>query len=297
MIRFLSAIGMSQYTQPQKLDQFIRSWGRDGDSHLQTYIRQDSGRLQFELTKRMGPFFLTVVGQKAEQEMVSGFYPGVREQRSAPYVECDVTEERPGVFFLTAVEAFTGEQVKMMMTTAKTFFNKGVLKVEECGNYSCYGLSVEGKVLLGVERSEEDLKTIREEEKWRREVLNKALQGDENALREVEAYAAETAEEIRERLQEEDIYTILDGFFMPRGNSNFYIVLGDILYVDKMLNPLTEEWSYRLEVQTMGTLLGVYINPKDLVGVPQKGRRFLGEVFLQGVLDPGFELADQEGFF
>lgn len=297
MIRFLSAIGMSQYTQPQKLDRFIRSWTKEGDSCLRTYVRRDAGRMQFELTKKMGPFFLTVTGQKGEQDLVGGFFPGVRERRVLPYLDCEVIEERPGVFFLSAVEGETGEQIKFMMTTAKPFFSKGVLEAEERGNYSCYGLSVEGKVLLGVKRSEEEEKAIREEEQWRREILNKVQQGDENALREVETYAAETAEEIQERLRQEDVYTILDGFFVPRGNSNFFVVLGDILYVDKLLNPLTEEWSYRLEVKTMGTRIGIYINPKDLVGVPCKGRRFLGEVFLQGAPERGGDITGGEGFF
>ena len=149
-----------------------------------------------------------------------------------------------------------------------------------------------------MERDEDEKQALEEEENWRREIMERALEGDEEAIDEAEAFVENTEQEIHERLKYEDIYTILDGFFVQRGHTNAYSMLGEIRYVDKMMNPQTEEWVYRLQVKILGAVLGVYINPKDLVGQPEKGRRFQGEVFLQGIACPEQLLLDEDrGFF
>ena len=108
----------------------------------------------------------------------------------------------------------------------------------------------------------------------------------------------EVGEEIEERLQREDLYSVLDGFFAPLGAGHRYAVLGEILYVDKMMNPLSNEWVYRLEVRTSGSSIGLYIHPRDLVGEPKKGFRFQGECVLMGMFDPEALLDDRDrGFY
>ena len=298
MLRFLSAISMSQYSDPKKLDEFIRQQLRDPACSLYTYLRRDSGGLQFELWKNMGPFALNLTGVRGVRETVTGFFPLVREYRSIPYRDCEIREERPGCFFLSGVEEESGEGSKLMLTSAAGLYEKGELVTKERYRSSCYGLSVEGKILLGVERDEEEIQALKDEDDWRREMLARALQGDEEALEETEDFIEGTEEEIRERLRSEDVYTILDGFFLQHGGSNAYTMLGEILYVDKMMNPETEEWVYRLQVKILGATLGVYINPRDLVGVPAVGRRFRGEVLLQGMICPERLLLDHSrGFF
>ena len=298
MIRFLSAIGMSQYCEPQKLEELIRTQLADPDCELRTYLRKDSGCLQFELMKNMGPFGLNIIGLKVNKETVTGFFPMVRELRGDRYRECEIKEERPGCFYMNGLEEVSGEGVKMLLTSGFGLFDHGELRARQEWRYSRYGLSVAGKILLGVERDEEELEAMDEEEMWRRDLLNRALQGDEDAIEEAEDFAESTEEEIRDRLRFEDIYTILDGFFMQRGSLNQYSMLGEIQYVDKMMNPKTEEWVYRLQVKILGTSLGVYINPKDLVGQPAKGRRFQGEILLQGMACPELLLLDKNrGFF
>ena len=49
-----------------------------------------------------------------------------------------------------------------------------------------------------------------------------------------------------------------------------------------MTNELTGENVYELQILCNGMILGVCINQKDLWGEPQVGRRFKGNVWMQG---------------
>ena len=86
------------------------------------------------------------------------------------------------------------------------------------------------------------------------------------------------------RLQSEDVYTILEGLFIPADDSTLglYMVLGTILRIHKVMNPFTEEWVYEFELNVMGTPYNIYINPKDLEGTPSVGMRFQGTVIMLG---------------
>lgn len=61
-----------------------------------------------------------------------------------------------------------------------------------------------------------------------------------------------------------------------------YHVLGKIKSVKELSNTTTKEKIYKLEVNTYRMNLDVYINKKDLLGMPSPGMRFMGTCWLQG---------------
>ena len=161
-------------------------------------------------------------------------------------------------------------------------------------------LSFEGKVILGIDRTEDDIEAIEEVEENRRGLLRRAMEGDESAIREMQSEEEQTQQEIEDRLQSEDVYSIFDGFLYPVENDreNYYTVLGDILHVDKLMNSVTEEWVYYLELNVLGQILRVCINPRDLLGEPKPGYRFTGRVWFFGRIDPArLILEDPHGFY
>ena len=75
-------------------------------------------------------------------------------------------------------------------------------------------------------------------------------------------------------------------------------MLGDILHVDKLMNSVTEEWVYYLELNVLGQILRVCINPRDLLGEPKPGYRFMGRIWFFGRIDPARQiLEDPHGFY
>ena len=85
------------------------------------------------------------------------------------------------------------------------------------------------------------------------------------------------------RIAHEDVLSIVDSYFMPYGiESDQYSVLGEIMDVALLQNKLTQENIYSMEILCNDIVFDVCINQKDLLGEPEVGRRFKGNVWMQG---------------
>ena len=83
----------------------------------------------------------------------------------------------------------------------------------------------------------------------------------------------------------EDVLSVIDSTFLPIGiEADSYRVIGYILEVKKLFNTFTNEQLYDMTIESLGYKLNICINAKDLVGEPLPGRRFRGDIWLQGYL-------------
>ena len=81
----------------------------------------------------------------------------------------------------------------------------------------------------------------------------------------------------------DDIYSIVDTFFMPYGmECDQYQIMGTILYYQKVRNSVTNEVVYQMNIECNGLIFDICINGTDLIGDPEIGRRFKGMVWIQG---------------
>lgn len=300
MIRMLSAIGMSRYTSQQAIDEYVSQLLTKDRMRGQHYIRD--GRVHVELFKEMGPFQLVLRGSvEPEQYIRIGMIcPALKEKRGYELIGCEVHEDNPVDLYLFGQEKNSLEGLCLRLTEIHRFFKEEGLLQKEKIFASCYGLSYEGRVLLGIERTEEDMAIIAEGEAARRNLLSRALEGDESAFNQIQEEEEQTQQEIEERLHHEDVYSIFDGFLYPvEGDfDNYYTILGDILYVEKLMNSVTEEWVYYLELNVLGQILRVCINPRDLLGEPQPGFRFMGRASFFGRIEPARQLLENpHGFY
>ena len=88
------------------------------------------------------------------------------------------------------------------------------------------------------------------------------------------------------RINKEDVFSIVESYFMPYGmECDRYNVLGEILEVTEARNTWTGEMLYQLTILCNDMQFDVCINQKDLMGVPQEGRRFKGIIWLQGAIN------------
>ena len=91
---------------------------------------------------------------------------------------------------------------------------------------------------------------------------------------------------ISRRIIHEDVFTIVDTYFMPYGmECDKYSILGEILEVAIRINRLTQEELYIMKLSCNELVFDVCINKKDLLGEPMAGRRFKGTVWLQGKIN------------
>lgn len=148
------------------------------------------------------------------------------------------------------------------------------------------GLSVSGKVILPLMKTEEDVRRRRDESINRDRMIAAAREGDQDAIESLTLEDIDLYATISRRSKKEDVLTIVESYFMPYGIAyDQYSIMGDILSVETVKNSLTEESIYILSLECNNLIFDICINKEDLLGEPLPGRRFRGNVWMQGTVD------------
>lgn len=148
------------------------------------------------------------------------------------------------------------------------------------------GLSTQGMVMLPIKKNEKERKKIIETANARTQLIEAARHGDETALENLTLDEIDTYTVISKKILKEDIFTLVDTYFMPYGiECDQYSILGEIEEVVLEKNRLTQEEIYVLGLNCNGMMFTICINKLDLMGEPLKGRRFKGKIWLQGRLE------------
>lgn len=149
-------------------------------------------------------------------------------------------------------------------------------------------LSLDGKILYGVQLEEiafpYEKQPISNQE--RRKLIAKARSGDLDAIENLTMDEMDTYSLITKRIREEDLYTVVETYFMPYGIDNEqYSIMGRIIKIEELTNEFSDELVYNLTVVCNDFILNVGINSLDLQGEPKIGRRFKGIIWLQGQVE------------
>ena len=145
-------------------------------------------------------------------------------------------------------------------------------------------LSVEGKILLPIKETVK-AKANSMKSKDRSQLVAEAREGHEDALENLTLDDMDTYNMISRRVMNEDLFSIVSSTFMPYGiESDQYSILGTIRDFSKVMNKFTGEEIYCMNIECNEIVFDVCINEKDLLGEPAVGRRFKGNVWMQGSL-------------
>lgn len=148
------------------------------------------------------------------------------------------------------------------------------------------GLSTEGKILLSVEKNEIQIKNHKANVKYRNKLIAEAKKGNQDAIDSLTIDDIDLYAMISRRARSEDIYSIVDTCFIPYGSeSDHYSIIGTILDVKLLINEHTAESIYDLLIECNDMSYNICINKEDLLGEPIVGRRFKGNIWMQGKLD------------
>lgn len=146
-------------------------------------------------------------------------------------------------------------------------------------------LSVSGKILLPVQKTEKQKEKAKVASKDRNNLIEAAKNGDEDAMETLTIEDIDMYSQISRRMVNEDIYSIIDSFFMPCGvECDQYSMIGEILEIKQNENRITKEKVYDLTVECNDLVFHIGINQQDLLGEPLPGRRFKGKVWMQGTV-------------
>ena len=147
---------------------------------------------------------------------------------------------------------------------------------------SLTALSLGGMILLPIKKEKKRARS-REEDITRRNLIQAAKNGDENAIESLTIEDIDTYNELSQRIMKEDVFTIVDSTFMPCGvECDQYSVIGEILELQVEENIYTGEKIYVMVLECNSLIITTAINKAHLMGEPAVGRRFKGQIWLQG---------------
>ena len=147
---------------------------------------------------------------------------------------------------------------------------------------SLTALSLGGMILLPIKKEKKRARS-REEDITRKNLIQAAKNGDQNAIESLTIEDIDTYNELSQRIMKEDVFTIVDSTFMPCGvECDQYSVIGEILELQVEENIYTGEKIYVMVLECNSLIITTAINKAHLMGEPAVGRRFKGQIWLQG---------------
>ena len=290
MHRFMRAIGFSEYTDRNKLKELLKDVILTADQRAYTINDEDVmlGEFSKGFAENMG---ITVCGEFDEEDKFTYeyYYPYLRG-RGITSTE-DISVERHA-----SRESYAGvcDDIKVGISLIFYLQNRiPYVKAHFCGELPIRGttltmsaLSVQGSVLLPIEKDEEQKQRIIQDSVNRTNLIAAARKGDEDAIELLTMEDMDMYSTISRKIQKEDVFSIVDTYFMPYGvECDHYSVLGEIMECTRVRNRFTGEEIFLLKICCNELTFDVAINIIDMLGEPKVGRRFKGTIWLQGFIN------------
>ena len=287
MHSFLKSIGFSELRGKKELDQILNEVIHSYDE--KTVVESHPECLFAEISKNYGcDFGITVCGEYDENNefQMEYYFPFFRGTGIT-------TQDRIMIERHAGPESYAGacDDVRIGVTIIFYLQNNGEYLNEyskralneEIIPVTLSGLARTGKILFPVQKNKEQVQIEQEAARNRNELILEARKGDEDAIENLTMDDIDMYTMISQRIQTEDVFSIVDTYFMPYGiECDQYSVLGEILECHSFRNTYTNEELYRITLNCNDLQFDVCINKKDLLGEPAVGRRFKGSIWLQG---------------
>lgn len=149
-------------------------------------------------------------------------------------------------------------------------------------------LANEGMILLPVKKNEMQQEKQKQEVTNRMRLVNAAKAGDPIAIESLTLDDIDTYSKVSRRLITEDIFSIVETSIMPYGiECDKYSILGTIMELTMIENEETEEELYIMNLEVNDLRFDLCVPVSRVVGEPAIGRRFKGNVWMQGRINFG----------
>lgn len=291
MHNYLRSIGFSKIKKRKDLDPIIQEVIDNYDDKKIVY--DEDGQSFVEFSKLYSEHYgITVCGEIGEnddilEEYYFPFFHGTGISTSEDIIiekhfshesysgACD--DIRVGVTLMFFIQ--NASQCKDKMNDKKELLSVGT-------SVTLSGLSTSGMVLLPILKSPVQSNSEKNASSIRNNLIAAARNGDEDAMENLTIDDLDTYTMISRRIRNEDVFSIVDSYFMPYGmECDLYNVMGEIKSYTTEVNTCTEELVYVMSIECNDIIFDISINSMDLVGSPEIGRRFKGVIWLQGYIN------------
>ena len=287
MHSYLRAVGFSDIKSREGIKEIIGDTVRNYDEKVAVEDHTDGVFVEF--SKNYGcDCGITVCGQYDEYNRfhVDYYFPFFRGTGIT-------TQEQVTVERHLDKESFAGACDDLRIGITLIFYLQDAaeyLREKAKGNFggqplTLSGLAKEGRILLPALKDKEAVKVEQEITRNRNHLMAAARDGDQEAMENLTMEDMDTYSMIAQRIGKEDVFSIVDSYFMPYGiQCDQYSILGEIMDFHSFTNILTGEEILQMTVECNNLQFDVCINKKDLLGEPEVGRRLRANIWLQGHL-------------
>lgn len=286
MHRFLRSIGFGSYQRKKDIEKLLDELARTAASRRQIQIEPDTNlcEIRAEVAPDMG---IVIAGETDENGTFHReyYYPYLISNDISSSSECSIQRH-------TEKETYAGLLDENRVGISLIFYlSNGFDYRDLLQNYKirvssvCLtGLSDEGKILMPLHKTMKQIEMAKVAAQDRSSLMEAARNGDEDAMETLTIEDIDMYSQISRRVMKEDIYSIVDSCFMPCGiECDQYSVIGEITHIEEKTNRITNELVYDLTINCNDMIFHVCIARKDLLGEPTIGRRFKGQIWMQGV--------------
>lgn len=248
---------------------------------------EDLCQLCIEAAPELG---ICIVGEKKENGEIEPeyYFPYLNSSEVTSKAECSIQRH-------TERETFAGllDEYKVGISLIYYMTNSLEYRIRRSRKEACSvkgarlsGFSIKGKILLPIQKTAVQIEQSKIASNTRSNLLEAAKNGDAEAIDTLTIEDIDLYSQVTRRVEKEDLYSIIDTCFMPCGiECDQYSVIGYIKAIDKKENRFTGESVYDFVIEACDLTFHVGINEKDLVGEPEVGRRFKGQIWMQGIAD------------
>lgn len=290
MHQYLKAIGFNNIHTRKDLKKLL-SETEENFTH-QTVVSYRKGEDFCEFQKEYGQGIgISVCGELTEDEKFERAYYFPYFTGSGITTYADITVERK-----IEKEQYVGlcEDAKVGISLIFTIQN-GIeyMRERKAGfvegvqtSVTFSGLALSGMILLPVVKNEQQIQWEKAASDNRRELMNAARNGDQTAIETLTLDDMDMYSKMSKRLKNEDVFTIVDTYFMPYGaECDIYSIMGEILAVRERINGATGVRLYQMKLSVNELQFDVCVPADEVMGQPEIGRRFKGVIWLQGYIN------------
>lgn len=290
MHRYLKAIGFASLTDRRKLKELLTDVVMHSDARAYTINNENVmlGEFRKNFANDMG---IAVCGEFDDEDkfIYDYYYPYLSGSGVTSYE--DVSVERHA-----SKDSYAGVCDDIKVGISLIFYLRNMIpyvKAQSTGKLPIQGttltlsaLSVSGTIVMPIMKDEMQKERVKQDSVNRTNLLAAARKGDEDAIETLTLEDMDMYTTISKRIQKEDIFSLVDTYFMPYGvECDQYSVMGEIVGMSLVTNQITGEQIYILTIYCNELTFDVSINIIDLFGEPQVGRRFKGVIWLQGYIN------------
>ena len=290
MHQYLKAIGFNNIHTRKDLKKILKDVEKEF-TH-QTIVSYRPGEDFCEFQKEYGQCMgITVCGEMDEEENFDPAYYFPYYEGSGITTYADISIERK-----IEKEQYVGmcEDSKIGISLIFTIQN-GIeyMREKQAGfaagvttSVTFSGLSLGGTILLPVIKDEKQKKSARAAADSRQMLINAARNGDQTAIETLTLDDIDTYSKVTRRLMTEDVFSIVDTYFMPYGaECDMYSIMGEILAVRLRKNSITGVSVYQMKLNVNELQFDICVPADAIMGEPEIGRRFRGTIWLQGYIN------------